>query len=345
MKAVSRFEANLLRVLQSFLGRAPAHQAAKLVMRATAPPCLSRAAVELIQDHLQKGVVHYLAQAGWRQERFLRDGKPVAGRLWERTDPEKLGLTFSGHSLQFLIWLMTASAREAKPKWQREHGQLTVGDRFLFFLALHCLRNENEGKMLARHGIMHQDGLIRLAFPDLIPHTQAATFWTPWTAGAGACILETLQCTLTDRWLEIERGKERATDAKLLTALGQCQDAVLVSFVETVTAAGRWDLARFLLHALGDLLQGGPSANRWLGNVNLDSMRLAARTEMHRAVLALIRCASTLQSWDAQARTIGYFDEGYAAAQLWKSDFEAAHGAEICQQADAILREIEPLKT
>jgi FtsH ternary system domain X6 len=61
-------------------------------------------------------------------------------------------------------------------------------------------------------------------------------------------------------------------------------------------------------------------------------------------VMALVRHASALQKWDAQARTIGYFDEGYAAAQLWKSDWEAAHGAEICQHADAILREIEPLK-
>jgi hypothetical protein len=130
----------------------------------------------------------------------------------------------------------------------------------------------------------------------------------------------------------------------LLLALGESQDAVLGSFHETLTATGRWDLARFLLHALGELLQDAPSASRWLGNVELDSMRLAARMNVQVAVLALVRHASALQKWDAQARTIGYFDEGYAAAQLWKSDWEAAHGAEICQHADAILREIEPLK-
>jgi hypothetical protein len=344
MKSVSRFEANLLRVLQSFLGCAPAQQAARLVMRhASAPPCLSRAAVELIQDHLRKGVVRYLAQAGWRQERFLRDGRVAAGRLRERTAPDNLGLTFSGHSLEFLIWLMTTQARDAKPTWRPAHGQLTVGDRLLFFLTLHGLRQSDEGKVLARHGILHQDGLIRLAFPDLMPHTRAATFWTPWTTGAGACILETLQCTLTDRWLEIERGKERMTDIKVLTALGQSQDAVLAGFAETLTAAGRWDLARFLLHTLAELLQDAPSANRWLGHVDLDSLRLAARMDAQRAALALVRIASALQQWDAQARTIGYFDEGYAAAQLWKSDWETAGGAEISQHANAILREIEPL--
>jgi hypothetical protein len=66
--------------------------------------------------------------------------------------------------------------------------------------------------------------------------------------------------------------------------------------------------------------------------------------DVQHAALALVRRASTLQQWDAQARTIGYFDEGYAAAQLWKGDFEAAQGDQICQHADAILREIAPLQ-
>jgi hypothetical protein len=346
IKSVSRFEANLLRVLQSFLGQAPASQAAKLVMRHdAAPPCLSRAAVDLIQDFLKKGVVTYLAQSGWKQERFLRNGSVVTGRLWERTSPEQLGLTFSGHSLEFLLWLMTTAARDKKPKWQPAHGKLTVGDRFLFFLAMHCLRKSGEGHVLARHGIMHQDGLIRLAFPDLMPHTQAAIVWTPWTTGVGACILESLQCTLSNRWLEIERGKEGTTDAKVLVALGQSQDAVLSGFAESLTTAGRWDLARFLLQALVELLRDAPSASRWVGQLKLDSLRLAARMDAQRAALALVRCTATLQQWDAQARTIGYFDEGYAAAQLWKSDWEAAGGAQLCQHADAILREIEPLKS
>jgi hypothetical protein len=239
---------------------------------------------------------------------------------------------------------MTTQAREKKPTWQPEHGQLTVGDRFLFFLALHCLRDHDEGKILARHGLLHQDGLIRLAFPDLMPHTRSAAFWTPWTTGTGACILESLQATLTARWLDIERSKEGATDVKVLVALGQKQDAVLASFLKALTAAGRWDLARFLLHALAELLQDAPSASRWLGKLDLDSLRLAARMDAQRSALALVRHASVLQRWDAQSRGIGYFDEGYAAAQLWKSDWEAAQGDQICQRAEAILREIEPLK-
>jgi hypothetical protein len=192
---------------------------------------------------------------------------------------------------------------------------------------------------------MHQDGLIRLAFPDLMPPARAAINWAPWTAGVGACILETLQCTLADRWLEIERGKERTTDVKVLMTLGQNLDAVLSGFAETLTAAGRWDLARFLLQALSELMRDAPSANRWLGQVRVESMRLAARMDAQRAALALVRFAATFQQWDAQARTIGYFDDGYAAVQLWKHDWEEARGAQICQHAAALLREIEPLKS
>src|SRR6516162_3110461 len=61
MKTVSRFEANLLRILRSFLQRAPLERALPLVMEPSdRPPCLSRAVVELVQDHLRKGCVWLL---------------------------------------------------------------------------------------------------------------------------------------------------------------------------------------------------------------------------------------------------------------------------------------------
>ena len=46
-----------------------------------------------------------LARAGgWRRERQLRSGQRVEGRLWERTPPGELGLTFSRQSLELLMW-------------------------------------------------------------------------------------------------------------------------------------------------------------------------------------------------------------------------------------------------
>lgn len=102
MKAVSRFEANLLAVLRFFLRKAPAAQAHPLIQKPhDAPPCLSRPAVDLVQDTLAKGTMLLLAHGrGWHRERFLRDGRAVEGRLWQRTKPEELGLDFTRHTLR-----------------------------------------------------------------------------------------------------------------------------------------------------------------------------------------------------------------------------------------------------
>src|SRR5262245_21587153 len=106
MKSVSRFEANLLRILQFFLRAAPLEQVQSLIGgRLQVPKCLSRDAVGLVQDTLAKGCTRVLAGGlpgpfgrlgGWRRERFLRDGRIAEGRLWERTPPAELGLGFSG---------------------------------------------------------------------------------------------------------------------------------------------------------------------------------------------------------------------------------------------------------
>src|SRR4051812_38641568 len=71
MKVVSRFEANLLRILHFFLRRLPAEQALPLAAAGLkAPACLGRPAVGLVQDALAKGTVLLLARAGgWRRER------------------------------------------------------------------------------------------------------------------------------------------------------------------------------------------------------------------------------------------------------------------------------------
>src|SRR3989442_1212685 len=101
MNIVSPFEANLLRILHFFLGQAPAQQALPLVQnRCPAPPCLSRTAVELVEDTIAKGCPLMLARSGgWRKERFVRGERVAAGRLWERSTPPELGLTFSRHAL------------------------------------------------------------------------------------------------------------------------------------------------------------------------------------------------------------------------------------------------------
>src|SRR5947209_7239920 len=114
MKVVSRFENRLLRLLACFLRRLPldaVRAEAEQEFDQARPHALGPVAVALVREALAKGCTAVLAGAGvaraegavrgdgWRRERFLRDNRPVDGRLWERTPPERLGLTFSRHTL------------------------------------------------------------------------------------------------------------------------------------------------------------------------------------------------------------------------------------------------------
>jgi FtsH ternary system domain X6 len=127
-----------------------------------------------------------------------------------------------------------------------------------------------------------------------------------------------------------------------MRSLGESQDRVLTRFAAELTTAGRFDLARFLLRALVLLLSGQPLAAQWTGALDLGKLRLADRQSVYRSALALLQFSDVLRRWEWQARSIGYFDEGYAAGQLWKGDWEALGGEEAWRGAQRILREVEP---
>ena len=96
-RQVSRFEFNLLRILRFMVGQFPADQGIQLVRAPIArPECLSRGAVELVQDTLAKACVLFLVrQGGWRNERYLRGNVPTPGRVWQRIPLDERSLTFS----------------------------------------------------------------------------------------------------------------------------------------------------------------------------------------------------------------------------------------------------------
>ncbi len=343
MRSVSRFEANLLGVLQCLLQRAPRQRALQLIGQLRPPPCLSRAAVELIQDHLSKGCVSLLARTGWRRDRHLRGSEIREGRLWTRTPPEELALSFSRHSVGFLMWLTSGSFQDEKARWKPSAQELTSGDHLLFYWAFQALRHAEMIKKLHRHECFTGDALCRLAFPEDFAHVETLPDWNPWTTGVGSHILEALQLPLSERWLELEGAKEQISDCKRMSDLGKSQERVLGSFCDAVTAAGRRDLARFLLRTLSLLLRDRPPAGRWIGKLDVRALRLADRLGTYRAALALVRHGEVLRDWERESRLVGYFDEGYAASQLWKSDWDDFGCEETFEHGRRILSEIEPL--
>jgi hypothetical protein len=351
MQIVSRFEANLLRLLYYFLGREPAEQALPLLEGRMQPPaCLSRAAVQLVQAALAKGCVHHLAtRGGWRDERFLRRGKPVGGSLWQRTPPAELGLTFSRHSLEFLVWITAARPGDGRPAWNPASAELTTGDRLLLYFVHQALRESADslGAPALRLRVPFVDhGLCRLAYPEdfTAAPPDARPAFEPWTKNGGAAILEALQPDLETRWLKVESCKAGIAEPERMRELGRSQERVLTAFLDALEAANRLDLARFLLVAAARLLSANAGVEMWTRSLVVSGLRLADRSAAYQAATAFLRQLERLQACERRARSVGYFDEGYAASQLWKADWERFGGDILCDRARAIIRHLDPMK-
>jgi hypothetical protein len=350
-QSVSRFESNLLRILYYFLGREPAESGLRMVeARVQQPPCLSRAAVRLASAALAKGCVHLLAtRGGWRNERFLRDGKVVAGRLWQRTPPADLALTFSRHTLELLMWLTANRPRDKEPVWEPPHADLTTGDLVLLYFAHQGLRESADSlgaPELRLRTPFVEHGLCRLSYPEdfTAAPAKSAPVFAPWTNGDGAAILEAVQPELESRWTQVEGSKESIAEPERMRALGQSQERVLTAFLDAVEAANRLDLARFLVAAAARLLGPHANAEMWTRALQTAGLRIADRAATYQASLAFLRQLDRLQRWDRRARSVGYFDEEYAASQLWKAEWERHDGDTLCERARAIIRHLDPMR-
>jgi hypothetical protein len=345
MKLVSRFESNLLRILHFFLGRVPREQALPLLLNGLpAPRCLSADAVALVRDTLAKGCTLYLARAGgWRRERHLRGEQVAEGRLWHRTPPAELGLPFSRRALGFLVGVTTHKLPDVLP-WHVPTEELTVGDHLLFFLAHRALREVELCQPLRTQTALANNVLCRLVFPeDFVPDLPVPDF-VPWTTGLGACILEAVQPVLAQNWLMVERSKAHALDWRQLGAVGRSQEQVLSAFLTAVENAGRLDLARFLLRTLNRVLTPEANADMWGVRIARSGPRMADRSATAQAAVVLLRQAERFQHWERSARGVGYFDEGYAASQLTKNDWERCGGDDLVTRALAIIRATDPLR-
>jgi hypothetical protein len=347
MKAVSRFEANLLRLLHCVMGRVPVEQVLPIVLGAARPPrCLSRDAILLAQEALAKGCVQWLARTGgWRRQRHLRADSAVEARLWQRTPPRELALRFSRHSLAFMLWLTAVRPGGSASSWEVPLAELTVSDSLLLFMAYQTLRETEARDGLRSLPAIQSSIPCRLAYPQDFFHARelAQADFLPWTSGLGACILEVLQNLLARDWIAVEATKARIGDWQAMQALGEAQDHALVPFLDALEQAGRLDLARFVLEALEALVMPAAEPRFWVGGLKNAGPRLADRAATHRAALALIRRSDRLWQWEQRARGVGYLDEGYAASQLWKRDWERCQGDELHARAQALIRQLEPL--
>lgn len=351
---VSRFEANLLRILRFFLGQVPYSTAMPLIQGTLGrPKCLSAVAVDLARDSLAKGCVLFLTRSGgWRRERFLRDGEARTGRLWERTPPADLGLTFTKQSLDFLCWVTANKPATGRAFWSPSAGTgLTPGDELHLFLAYAHLRADADVLPLLRAagGPFAALPLCWLAFPDDFATNapDSVPDFGPWMSGQRALFLEAMQAYLLARWLDIERAKGQIADWDVMRLSGAAQELVLTRFIAAAERHERPDLARFLLGVTGRVLASAEvSPMFWTGSLGgtRAPTRLVDRLSSQRAALSVLRALDLLHQWERRARGVGYYDEGYKAMQLYLSDWEAARGTLLNQRAQRIIAQFDPLR-
>jgi len=346
VRSVSDFEANLLHLTRAFFGKGSLEEALSIVeMVRNRPACLSATAVELVRETLSKGCVLYLTKAGgWKTDRFIRQGEPKVGRLWQRSSLEDLTLTFSRHSLDFLIWLTANRPRANERVWHAPAGELTLADQLLLFRVYDVLHGETTiADAFRQSSSFTENFLCRLFHPGAFYGESPVA--DGWFTKNGVVILEALQQPLEASWLESERAKGHISEWLQLRDKGRLERGVLKAYLDAAETSQRRDLARFLLGVL-DRLTATPDIGSefWLGGLQGSGpTRLAERLDVQRAALAVLEQGERLRNWEQQARRIGYLDDDYAAAQFWLSEWERRRGAASTARAEQIVRSIEPL--
>lgn len=346
MKQVSEFEARLLRILRVIMGRGSIDQVlAWLVRPIERPRCLSADCVMLAEEYLARGTTEFLARGGWRSERFLQQETVVSGRLWERHPTDAMSLRFSASSLELLIWLTAENFVKPARSLQIDPTTLTVGDQLLFARTFLAVQDTLGAPTLGRQPGFAEHGLLGL----LAPFTTGlqATAGEPdidfWCQPAQAWILESLQAAAAQAWRQAELRKRQLASHRDMLKIGGRQTQVLERLFAAAEARERRDLCVFLLQAAAGLLRETSPAD-WFAQLDVRSLRMAARTEVYDAALAFLNGLERLQQWNERARAVSFYDENYHSSQLWKTHWEQWQGERLRQQAVEIARHIDPVK-
>ena len=351
-RQVTKFEFNLLRILRFLVNHFPADQGLQLVRTPlTRPECLSDGAVSLVKDTLGKASVLFLTRSGgWRNDRYLRNGQPAPGRIWDRTPLDERALQFSRPVLDFLLWLTAEKVHETKTAWDAAPKALTPADELFFAMAFDAIRSDPDVlSVLRRKDTFTRNPFCWVMNPADVADPDASKplppDFTPMFQGQRAVLLECLQTELKNRWTRTERAKGQIGDWRKMRQQGAAEFAALQGFLKAAEAARRTDLARFVLRTNAAVLQSDMAPIFWTGGLQGSGPpRLADRLETQRAALALPRQMEILETWQERARYVGYFDDDYQASQMWKADWEAANGDRVAARARAAVEMLEPLR-
>jgi hypothetical protein len=338
-RVLSKFEGRLVNLVRAAVRLAPPESAAPfLTDKLSAPPGLSSDCMELVCSALAHGSVLYLCRQGWREEKYLRDGAPVTGRLWQRSPGGERALQFSRHALDFLLALTAGGTMSVLPD-----ADATPADQLLVFLTYDAFRVSEAAVGWRTRPVFATSPLCRLAWPDDFPSRAAhPPVFAGWGQGLRASILEALQPRLAERWLHMQQALRLLGDADAIRSAAEAMDETLDGFLAEIGPARR-DLAGFLVDAATAFCQPGIGPEDVAGRVNSRGLRLTDRLATLRAAAVLPRALVRLADWERQARAIGYLDEGYTAAQFFLTRWERAGAGVALAVARDVIRQTEPL--
>ena len=211
MTIVRPFEADLLHVLHAILGRGPGRTGRRAIERATpAPSCLSRDALALIEETIALGssVGSPATTAGAASGIAKGMGSSTGGSGGGIRRPNS-GSDFTERSMEFLIRLTEGTLE----KLSIDRQGLSLGDQLLLFLAWAAFRRTKHRSQFLNRSVIRKHGLCRLAFPADFSEKDKlhAAEFDPWFGPGRAWVVESLQGTLADAWVESENWKWEGT--------------------------------------------------------------------------------------------------------------------------------------
>ncbi len=350
MNRVAASEADQLTVARALVGQETLAAAEGVVRRWRNMPAAARykgkigpTAMRLMQGTLAKGAVLQLARrGGWRTLRFLEEGAPVRGRMWERHRPGPI--RFSAFAMLLVRWLTEAPiARtdcpilEAIPE--------TPGDELLMYLAVDLCRKMDCGDTLAKQAAFRRSGLVWLGYPDVLAHHGVGVpeprMFERLLEPDAVVLLEALTPDLTERWTQIEMKKRGVVSAQEMIRLGGTQAAVAHGFLSALDKYHRRDLAQCLLRAAARVLEKSETAADWVGRLEAKG-RIADRARARSAAAAFLKSLELPARWAEEARAVRFFDDEYDSVQLYLALYDELSDRSIVR-ARAIVRALEAL--
>lgn len=309
---VSRAEGSLLTLARVAVGVVPANDAMRLLIGVNEPPPkIGPTARAAIADTLSRGTVLSLAhEGGWLRE----DEK----RLWERQDVP--AIAFTGNTVRLLSWLMATPLTENDGPPLVFHGELTPAEDFLVACLLDRLRSVNCDEMLARQIALRSLPLTTLAHAGAMVTDVALDVPPAFDVATLGSWLEGLRLLMTRSWLAVEHARRDIAQPDQLTRIGRAQETVLAKYFEAIDAAGRRDLATFLIDAAVQWFTPNRDPEDATRSMLLDAP-LRERTEARRRSASMIRSLSTLRTWDQEHRSVRFIDDGYQLAQRLVADW------------------------